>query len=247
MTEKISYIPSRIKNAAVGGHVAGADDIIDDDLGLTQNEINRVVFAGNITVGLEARKNGAVVSLVFAREAVDISLTASSSVKASRIVITKDGESGSIADVQDVSTAEGSHHLVPAVGSNTYRAAFSYSGIADKTATKTVTGADKIFYGLGTASMSNYSGITNYCAVRTTPVGAIMPYTPTVGSYCYILLPTSMGNTDYSERIKIVSSGLGYAMDKLSGTVTKDGTTYYVYRGAAPNNSTEAFSLTISN
>ena len=36
MTEKISYIPSRIKNAAVGGYVAGADDIMDDALGKTQ-------------------------------------------------------------------------------------------------------------------------------------------------------------------------------------------------------------------
>jgi hypothetical protein len=35
MTEKISYIPSRIKNVAVGGHVAGAGDIMDTGSGNT--------------------------------------------------------------------------------------------------------------------------------------------------------------------------------------------------------------------
>ena len=44
MTEKISYIPSRLKNASVGGHVAGAADIIDDALNKTQEEINGIVL-----------------------------------------------------------------------------------------------------------------------------------------------------------------------------------------------------------
>lgn len=43
MTEKVSYIPSRLKNAAVGGHVAGVDDIYDDTMGKTQQEINNDV------------------------------------------------------------------------------------------------------------------------------------------------------------------------------------------------------------
>jgi hypothetical protein len=33
MTEIKQSIPARLKNMAVGGHVAGADDIIDDVLG----------------------------------------------------------------------------------------------------------------------------------------------------------------------------------------------------------------------
>lgn len=44
MTEKKSYIPSRLKNASVGGHVAGAADIIDDALNKTQEEINGIVL-----------------------------------------------------------------------------------------------------------------------------------------------------------------------------------------------------------
>ena len=45
MTEKISYIPTRIKNAAKGGHVTGTEDIIDDALGKTQAEINVGTYA----------------------------------------------------------------------------------------------------------------------------------------------------------------------------------------------------------
>ena len=74
-----------------------------------------------------------------------------------------------------------------------------------------------------------------------------MEFTPTMGSYCYILIPTSMGTTDYSEKIKIESSGLGYSMDRLSETITKDGTTYYVYKGNEPNRTTDNFKLVITN
>lgn len=43
MTEAINYIPNRVRNAAVGGHVCGAADIIDDALGLEQSSINEDV------------------------------------------------------------------------------------------------------------------------------------------------------------------------------------------------------------
>lgn len=39
MTEHMSPIPSRLYNAAVGGHVAGADQIIDDNTGLTLDKV----------------------------------------------------------------------------------------------------------------------------------------------------------------------------------------------------------------
>ena len=39
MSEHMSPIPSRIYNAAVGGHVAGADQIIDDETGLTLDKV----------------------------------------------------------------------------------------------------------------------------------------------------------------------------------------------------------------
>ena len=40
MSEPIIYIPGRIKNIAIGGHVAGVEDIYDDTKGKTQQEIN---------------------------------------------------------------------------------------------------------------------------------------------------------------------------------------------------------------
>ena len=40
MTEIINFIPARLKNAAEGGHVTGAVDIIDDVKGKTQDVIN---------------------------------------------------------------------------------------------------------------------------------------------------------------------------------------------------------------
>ena len=43
MTEYRSPIPSRLYNSAVGGHVCGAVDIIDDALGLKQSSINEDV------------------------------------------------------------------------------------------------------------------------------------------------------------------------------------------------------------
>lgn len=242
MSEVIQTIPARLKNMAIGGHVAGADDIIDDELGMTQDEINKIVFASNINVSLTSS-----VSTVFARTPVNVTLTATSNVKPNEITITKEGVSQPLATAEDVATLSYTHNLTPAVGSNVYRARFKYnSGIADKTASRTVTGVDKIFYGLGNETMENYDSIASYCPVRTSPTGAVFPYTPTVGSYCYILIPTSMGQIN-TEKIKIVSSGLGYVMSRIGSTISKDGTTYYVYRGDEPNRTTEAFSLTIAS
>lgn len=47
MSEHMTPIPSRIYNAAVGGHVAGADQIIDDELGLEQHQINKQVISSS--------------------------------------------------------------------------------------------------------------------------------------------------------------------------------------------------------
>ena len=45
MPEVVRLIPSRIKNAAVGGHVAGAVDIVDDSLNQDQEVLNAVFHA----------------------------------------------------------------------------------------------------------------------------------------------------------------------------------------------------------
>ena len=50
MTEAINYIPNRVRNAAVGGHVCGSADIIDDDLNKEQSQINSELY--NLIVNL---------------------------------------------------------------------------------------------------------------------------------------------------------------------------------------------------
>ena len=50
MSEYKIPIPSRIYNAAVGGHVAGADQIIDDKINKEQSTINNELY--NLIVSL---------------------------------------------------------------------------------------------------------------------------------------------------------------------------------------------------
>ena len=50
MSEHMSPIPSRVYNAAVGGHVAGADQIIDENLNKEQSTINNELY--NLIVSL---------------------------------------------------------------------------------------------------------------------------------------------------------------------------------------------------
>lgn len=47
MSENKSPIPSRLYNAAKGGHVAGTEDIIDDNLGRNQKDINADTYRKN--------------------------------------------------------------------------------------------------------------------------------------------------------------------------------------------------------
>lgn len=44
MSEVVQLIPSRIKNAAVGGHIAGVEDIYDDSTSKTQATINQDIM-----------------------------------------------------------------------------------------------------------------------------------------------------------------------------------------------------------
>jgi len=62
MTEHRSPIPSRLYNAAVGGHVSGADQIIDDNLNKTQDVINKELYAG-VKLKQDAITDGAKIGL----------------------------------------------------------------------------------------------------------------------------------------------------------------------------------------
>ena len=82
MSEHKIPIPSRIYNAAVGGHVAGADQIIDDKTGLTldkvaggaleekeyisssNNGMGRVVLRKNIVEGVNTLTQDMIIIMV---------------------------------------------------------------------------------------------------------------------------------------------------------------------------------------
>ena len=46
MTEKIAYIPARLRSAAKGGFVTGAEDVMDDRLGMSQQRVNEALENG---------------------------------------------------------------------------------------------------------------------------------------------------------------------------------------------------------
>ena len=57
MTEKYQPIPHRLKNMAVGGHVAGAIDVLDDNLNRNQQDINADTYRKNETYSKEQLNN----------------------------------------------------------------------------------------------------------------------------------------------------------------------------------------------
>lgn len=63
MTEIVQSIPARLKNVAVNGHVAGADDIMDDAKGKTQDIINSDVDSAIGTDSTEGSIKGRIKSL----------------------------------------------------------------------------------------------------------------------------------------------------------------------------------------
>lgn len=57
MTEKYQPIPHRLKNMAIGGHVAGAVDILDDNLNRNQQDINADTYRKSETYSKEQLNN----------------------------------------------------------------------------------------------------------------------------------------------------------------------------------------------
>ena len=57
MTEKISYIPARLRSAAKGGFVTGANDVVDDVFGKSQQDINADTYRKDETYSKEQLDN----------------------------------------------------------------------------------------------------------------------------------------------------------------------------------------------
>lgn len=59
--ENLIPIPGRLHSVASEGHVAGADEIVDDVLGMTQDEINAMMVGGAVKTSFSATPNAFLV------------------------------------------------------------------------------------------------------------------------------------------------------------------------------------------
>lgn len=222
MTEIISPIPSRLRNVVVGGHVAGADQIIDDAWNMTQEEINNIVMADTIKPTFTASPTA-----VFVGVESGISLSASVNTNAS-ITIKKSNDTlktgtGTSLSYTDTITPD-------AAGDIAYSGVFVV-GAVTKTASKNVAAVYPIRIGSGASFVDG----TPLNTPKTSPAGE---YTVTVaanGSYVYFNVPATM-------TIHGASMGtLDFPLEEPTN-VTIDGVSYKSYRSS---NTYDAGSMTI--
>jgi len=130
MSTKVK-IPGRLESAELNGHVTGAMDIIDDDLGLTQAQINAIVIGDAVNVSLSASKDSSSTA-----ETPVVRLTANCSVNAT---ITIKKGSTVVATVDDARTLSATDTFVPDPETllSVYTAEFEVGGLV-KTATANV-------------------------------------------------------------------------------------------------------------
>jgi hypothetical protein len=161
MTEiKTTKIPRRQKCInKEEPYIGGAVDIIDDNSGLTQAEINAIVMSGNVNLSLSARTSSNLTS-AFAGTAINITLVATCSTTANTIEIKKGtsriGEAGT-----NTRSITRTHNLTPTEGNNTYTAN-ALVGSIPKNASANIIGVLPVSYGaLDTYSALNLTQVTS--------------------------------------------------------------------------------------
>lgn len=155
------------------------NDIVDDDLQMTQAQINAIVIGSAVSVSLAASSN-----TVFPGQNT-ISLTATCSTAASSIKIKKGstviatGSGTSLTTSYNLTTSE--------AGDTAFTAEFVVGGLT-KTATRNVKTVYPILYGAG----SDYTDAQNEASVRTTPAGTYTIEVATGGDYVFFVVPRGM-------------------------------------------------------
>lgn len=180
MTEKYTAIPRRIKNVTVGGHVAGAEDIIDDELQLTQAEINALVLGGSLNVRITATPSPVLVGAGNTINIVASIDTPADSIKIKKgetVIATGSGVSLSCTDT-----------IVPNVAGNIpYTAEFTLGGLL-KPVGKNVVAVYPVKYGAG----DDYTDAQTLASARTTPTGTYNIVVPNDGDYVFFVVPRTM-------------------------------------------------------
>ena len=178
MGETVSYIPSRLKSAVKDGHVAGAVDIVDDELNLNQATINSIVMANAVTLTLKATSN-VVDSSVEGITSNSVTLVAEANVDAT--ISIKRGStviasgSGSTLSVTDNLEFNGDY--------TTYTAEVSKGGYSKSVSVRLAT----MYYGAGSTSLA-----AKYAKVVSSPAGTYNVTVNTGGSYVFFRVPESM-------------------------------------------------------
>ncbi len=209
MEEIKQAIPARLKNMAVGGHVAGADDIIDDELGLEQSVINKAVFGNAITVGFSASP-----TTINVGSSTDVIFTATSTkVEATSIVIKKDNdifEEGSGSAL----SATAAVNPIDDAGS-AFKAEFAIGGLLRKSTLRT------IFFGFGGAEYSN--AVLMKASLKAGVGGTYTVNITAANSYVWFVVPSTMTIN------KATKSGFDYPLEHFVDVTIGDAA-YRAYR-----------------
>jgi hypothetical protein len=64
MNEAVTNIPARLVNIAVGGYVAGADMIVDDNIGKSQETLNNELQALSVVMSSASADNAGATTVV---------------------------------------------------------------------------------------------------------------------------------------------------------------------------------------
>lgn len=209
MTEKINPIPARLKNVTIGGHVAGAADIIDDELQMNQADINAIVLGGSINTSISTNKKA-----VFVGSQMNVSITASmGNVTADVIIIKKNGvEIGRGVNVASYTCNDTS--IAAEYGTITYTAEFVLGGYHPAQKSVTVRATYPFYYGKGGVNPESavYSEDSTARGGNTSTAGNHVDYniTTAAGEHLYFQVPwdgegyASKGVT--IDRIELVST-----------------------------------------
>ena len=214
MTEIIIPIPARIKNAVPGGHVAGAEDIIDDTLNMTQDVINQIVSDKVITVSMSSSSSATSMGTQGS-----VKITASAGISMDTITIKKDGTafpnpgSGTSYNVTD--------NAVSDYGTTAYTSEFVKGGLT-KTSSITV-GA--VYYGASTnTSLSAFPSGSKFI-FKTSSAGTYNVTVGTAASYVWFFVPSSMSIS------RATKSGFDFPLENPV-TITVEGVSYKAYRSS---------------
>lgn len=199
MTEiKTTKIPRRMKCVnKEHPYDCGAVDVYDDDLQLTQSQINSIVLGGSISTNLTSNK-----SAIFVGDQSSVKLTATITTPADSIKIFKNGVANPIATGSDKSLTY-TDNVTPSERSTIqYYAEFKIGGLVKRQPTSgfvSVQAVDKMYTGAGTT----YAGTTMVAESSPHATGDFTKQiTTAAGDYLFIEVPDNFKLTS----IKLVST-----------------------------------------